>query len=29
MRAFSSSGSVDFNVSASMEFVYIKNDGAT
>jgi len=29
MRAFSSSGSVDFNVSASMEFVYIKNDGVT
>ena len=26
MRAFSSSGSVNFNVSASMEFVYIKND---
>ncbi len=25
MRAFSSSGSVDFNVSASMEFIYIKN----
>ena len=29
MRAFSSSGSVNFNVSASMEFVYIKNDGQT
>ena len=27
MRAFSSSGSVDFNVSASMEFVYIQNVG--
>ena len=27
MRAFSSSGSVDFDVSASMEFVYIKNAG--
>ena len=26
MRAFSSSGSVDFNVSSSLEFVYIKND---
>tara|TARA_A100000171_G_scaffold51086_1_gene64333 strand:+ start:287 stop:1081 length:795 start_codon:yes stop_codon:yes gene_type:complete len=26
MRGFSSSNSVDFNVSASMEFVYIKND---
>ncbi len=25
MRAFSSSGSVDFNVSASMEFIYIQN----
>jgi len=25
MRAFSSSGSVDFNVSASMEFIHIKN----
>jgi len=27
MRAFSSSGSVDFNVSASMEFIYIQNGG--
>jgi len=27
MRAFSSSGSVDFDVSASMEFVYIQNVG--
>jgi hypothetical protein len=27
MRAFSSSGSVSFNVSASMEFVYIQNVG--
>ena len=27
MRAFSSSGSVSFDVSASMEFVYIKNAG--
>ena len=26
MRAFSSSSSVDFNVSSSIEFVYIKND---
>ena len=29
MRAFSSSGSVDFNVSSSLEFIYIKNDGQT
>ena len=27
MRAFSSSGSVEFNVSASMEFIYIQNNG--
>jgi hypothetical protein len=27
MRAFSSSGTVDFNVSASMEFIYIQNGG--
>ena len=26
MRAYSSSGSVDFNVSSSLEFIYIKND---
>ncbi len=28
MRAYSSSGAVNFNVSASMEFVYIKNAGS-